>query len=166
VPAHSETAGSIILEEAYALSKMIESKSWNGLLRSGITPSDIDFPPVPLVFDNDGAIIFCDFSNNCDDWNRLAITLKGQRWLYESLIRCGHPISGGNGPHCAVLCRHSVAPEMDRKIDSLHAKTSSHDLRDYDACCVLAAIVPDCWAMITIDFPLTTERMTMTDRRN
>jgi hypothetical protein len=106
MPAHSETAGSIILEEAYALSKMFDSSGWNGLLPNKITPSDVD-----LCFDNNGSIIFADFSNNCDNWDRLDKKLKGQRWLYESLIR--------HGPHCAVLCKHSVAPEMGRKIDTL-----------------------------------------------
>ena len=33
MPAHSETAGSVILQEAFALSKMHDSSGWNGLLR-------------------------------------------------------------------------------------------------------------------------------------
>jgi hypothetical protein len=37
--------------------------------------------------------------------------LTGQRWLYESLIK--------GGPHCAVICRHNVRPEMACTIDTL-----------------------------------------------
>jgi hypothetical protein len=106
MPTHNETAGSVILQEAFALSKMHDSSGWNGILRNKIIPSDVD-----LFFDNDGKIIFADFSNNCDNWDQLDRKLKGQRWGYESMIRWG--------PHCAVLCKHSVAPEMGRKIDTL-----------------------------------------------
>ena len=106
MPAHSGTAGSIILEQAYALGKMFDNSGWNGLLRNKGTPSDID-----LCFDNNGSIIFADLSKTCDSWQQLGNALKGQRWLYESLIKCG--------PHCAVLCKHSVAPEMGRQIDTL-----------------------------------------------
>jgi hypothetical protein len=111
MPAHSDSAGKIILEQAYATSKMLDSSGWNGLLRSKITPSDVDHPPVGLCFYNNGAILFADFSVNCDDWGKLRRTLKGQRWLYESIIR--------HGPHCAVLCKHNVRPEMCRPIDTL-----------------------------------------------
>lgn len=115
MPAHSETAGSIILEEAYALSKMLDHSGWNGLLNNKKTPSDIDIPQTPLCFDNDGAIIFVDLSINCDSWEK---ALKGQRWLYESLIKWG--------PHCAVLAKHSVKPEGHRKIDTLRDVESFH----------------------------------------
>lgn len=117
MPAHSETAGSIILAEAYALGKMVDSSGWNGLLERKITPSDIDLPEIPLCFDNNGAIIFVDLSNCYDRWDSHR-TLRGQRWLYESLIK--------HGPHCAVLCKHGVVPEMDRKIDSLRDVESFH----------------------------------------
>jgi hypothetical protein len=108
MPAHSDTAGSIILEEAYAAGKMLDNSGWNGLLRNKITPSDIDHPAVPLCFDNRGAIIFCDFSIHCDSWARM---LRGQRLLYEGFVRWG--------PHCAVVCKHSVTAEMRRHIDTL-----------------------------------------------
>ena len=65
MPAHSETAGSVILQEAFALSKMHDSSGWNGLLRGKIIPSDID-----LCFDNNGSIVFTDFSNNCEHWDQ------------------------------------------------------------------------------------------------
>jgi hypothetical protein len=106
MPTHSRTAGSVILEEAFALGKMNDRSGWNGLLRDKITPSDVD-----LCFDNDGAIIFIDFSNTFMRWDDLDKMLHGQRWFYESAIK--------HGPHCAVLCKHSVAPEMGRKIDTL-----------------------------------------------
>ena len=106
MPAHSHRAGSVILEEAFALGKMHDSSGWNGLLRDHITPSDVD-----LCFDNNGSIIFIDFSNNCDDWDELDKKLHGQRWFYESVIK--------HGPHCAALCKHSISPEMGRKIDTL-----------------------------------------------
>jgi hypothetical protein len=109
MPSHSATAGSIILQEAYALGKMMDSSSWNGLLRSGITPSDIDLPGVQMVFDNRGMIIFCDFSSSFTKWQT---ALTGQRLLYEGLINYK--------PHCAVLCRHNVKPELGRPINTLH----------------------------------------------
>lgn len=111
MPAHSDKAGHIVLEDAYALSKMLNGAGWNGILRDRITPSDIDLPPVDVVFDNRGAIIFCDFSISCDNWGDLGRSLKGQRLLYEGLIK--------SGPHCAVLCKHSVTPEIGRQIDTL-----------------------------------------------
>jgi hypothetical protein len=111
MPAHNSTAGSIILEQAYAASKMLDNSGWNGLLRNKITPSDIDHPAVPLCFDNRGAVMFVDFSINCESWEALGRRLKGQRWLYENIIRWG--------PHCAVVCKHSVTPEMRRHIDTL-----------------------------------------------
>jgi hypothetical protein len=112
MPAHSETAGRVILEEAYAASKMLDNSGWSALLRHRITPSDIDHPPIGLCFDNDGSVLFADFSINCDSWAQLARTLRGQRWLYESVIK--------HGPHCAVICKHAVTPEMHRHIDTLH----------------------------------------------
>jgi hypothetical protein len=108
MPKHSGSAGSIILPEAFALGKMMQSESWRGLLRDNIIPSDIDLPEVPLCFDNRGSIIFVDFSRSFNSWQTI---LGGQRQLYEALIR--------TGSHCAVLCKHDVAPEMGRYIDTL-----------------------------------------------
>lgn len=104
MPAHNSGAGSIILEEAYALGKMVECSAWNGLLRDHITPSDID-----LCFDNNGSVIFVDLSVSYDRWD---IALAGQRRMYAAII--------AGGPHCAVLAKHSVTPSLGRKIDSLH----------------------------------------------
>ena len=111
MPAHSDNAGRIMLEEAYAASKMLDNSGWNGILRSGITPSDIDHPAVGMVFDNRGAILLCDFSISSDSWEQIARTLKGQRWLYDSLIN--------HTSNCAVLCKHSVSPDLKRPIDTL-----------------------------------------------
>jgi hypothetical protein len=117
-----------MLEDAYALGKMMDSSSWSGLLRSGITPSDIDLPDIPLCFDNNGKIIFVDFSRKYDSWKT---TLPGQRWLYESLIKCG--------PHCAVLCKHNVAPDLFRKIDTLR-DVESFQVMVWDFDCVFSPI--------------------------
>lgn len=105
--------GRIISEEAYAAGKMLDNSGWKGLLRNGITPSDIDQPTVPLCFDNKGAIIFAELSSDCADWKDES---RGQRWLFESLIR--------HARHCAVLCKHSVTPEMHRHIDTLRGVDS------------------------------------------
>lgn len=104
MPAHSGQAGRILIEAAYAAGKMLDCSGWNGLLRSNITPSDVD-----LCFDNNGAVLFADFSIACDSWTQIKSTLRGQRWLYESLIK--------SGPHCAVICKHSV--QAERLIDTL-----------------------------------------------
>ena len=109
MPAHSERAGHIAFPENYDMK--VESSGWNGLLRNRITPSDVDHPAVGLCFDNNGSIIFCDFSLTCDNWDALGLRLKGQRWLYESLI---HYTS-----HCAIVCKHSITPDQKKYIDSL-----------------------------------------------
>lgn len=115
MPLHSDTAGSIIDEQAYALGKMLDNSSWNGLLTRHITPADIDIPDIPLVFDNDGAIIFADLSRTFDDWQT---ALPGQRWLYQSVIK--------GSRHCAALCKHSVRPEDRRLINTLTDVESFH----------------------------------------
>jgi hypothetical protein len=131
MPAHSETAGSIVLEEAYAASKMLDSASWNGLLRSKITPSDVD-----LCFDNNGAVLFADFSISCADWKQLSRGLRGQRRLYEALIR--------TGPHCAVICKHSVNPDMRRHIDTLR-DVDQFQAMVWDFEPVLSPVYDGCW---------------------
>ena len=110
MPAHSDRAGELIpeLAEAYALGKMLDHSGWNGLLRNHITPSDIDMPGVTFAFDNKGAIIFADLSRSYTSWDK---TLIGQRQLYEALAKYG--------PHCSVLCKHSVAPQTGKKINTL-----------------------------------------------
>jgi hypothetical protein len=97
-----KTPGTILVEKAYALGKMAESSSWYGLLRTGITPCDID-----LCFDNNGKMIFGELSSHTDTWNDISY---GQRKVYEGAI--------AHQPHCAVLCKHSIKPEMDRAIDT------------------------------------------------
>jgi hypothetical protein len=113
-------AGDIYCEEAYALGKMLNHSAWQKgeqKLPRGITGSDIDagyehslgaFGSVPL-FDNRGMILFLEFSRHEEKWENIK---KGQRWVYEALIR--------QGPHCAILCRHNVAPESGRKICTRH----------------------------------------------
>jgi hypothetical protein len=109
----SESGGKIICEQAYALGKMLDSSGWHGLLRNGITPSDIDLPAVPLCFDNNGSIIFCELATSFDDWNALSVAKQGQYLLYRNIIM------NMRIPCCAVLCKHAVTPEMNRSIDTL-----------------------------------------------
>lgn len=110
MPSHSNRAGELLpeLAEAYALGKMLDHSGWNGLLRDRITPSDIDIPGVPIFLDNNGAMIFADLTTSYQSWDK---TLIGQRRGYEALCQWG--------PHCSVLCRHSVKPGMGRKINTL-----------------------------------------------
>jgi hypothetical protein len=136
MPAHSDGAGRIMLEEAYAASKMLDNSGWNGLLRNKITPSDIDHPAVDMCFDNCGSILFADFSINCDGWKQLAGRLRGQCWLYESIIK--------HGPHCAVLCKHSVTPEMARHIDTLR-DVERFQVMVWDFEPVLSAVYDGAW---------------------
>lgn len=88
--------GSILLEESYAQGKMLDSSSWFGLLPRDITPSDIDH-----IFDNNGRMIFVEFSK---DWKKQCWkeVPAGQRRIYQSLIM------QGQGKHIAALCFHSV----------------------------------------------------------
>jgi hypothetical protein len=92
--------GMILNEQAYARGKMLDHSGMVGQLARGSMPSDIDF-----ILDNNGSMIFAELSRWMTEWTQ---TSKGQRWLYESLIK--------TGIHCAVLCKHSVELETRRKI--------------------------------------------------
>ena len=100
----SEDRGAIRSEEAYALGKMLDHSDWQRgeKIARLITPSDVD-----ACFDNNGNVIFCEFSSQHDDWSRISL---GQRLLYQNCI---------NGTdHLAVLCRHSVKASDGRRINS------------------------------------------------
>jgi len=94
--------GEIHSQEAYALGKMVDSSSWS--LPRGITPSDID-----LVFDNAGDMLACELSRKTFLWSELPV---GQRLVYERFVL------NGCARHIAAVCKHNVAPEFGRKIDS------------------------------------------------
>lgn len=95
--------GWIFAEDAYAQGKMLNHGGWNGVLPRLITPSDVD-----MVFDNNGKIIFIELSRVRSSWQEVT---KGQRLLYENLIR--------GGAHCACLCKHNVpaAIQIDTRYD-------------------------------------------------
>ena len=122
------TAGAIYSEQAYALGKMLDNSSWQQgqKLRDGITPSDFD-----LVFDNMGAMLFCELSSNCDQWRLLE---KGQRWAYQSAIK-------NNRPHCAVICRHNVKladlRQIDTRRDIVAFQVMAYDLAAFRISCVI-----------------------------
>ena len=102
--------GSIRLEQAYALGKMLDNSSWwrdEPKLPRGSTPSDTDYPMIPLLFDNDGKILLCELSYDKAEWRELS---KGTRWKYESLVHHTH--------NFAVLCRHNVKAETGRLINT------------------------------------------------
>lgn len=98
--------GSIVVEEAYAQGKMLDSSSWDGLLPRNITPSDVD-----LVFDDlkYGRRLFCEFARNYMDWRDVP---RGQSQLYRSLV------VSGCGSTYAALVSHDVP--IDQTIDTLH----------------------------------------------
>jgi len=104
------TPGSIFSQEAYALGKMLDHSSWwrdPPKLPRGITPSDTDYPPIPLCFDNNGWVLWCELSSSFSAWHQVQ---TGQKWLYESILR--------NSQHFGVLCQHNVRPEMQRPINT------------------------------------------------
>ena len=104
--------GGIYSREAYALGKMLDHSSWyreEPKLPRRIRPSDIDYPIIPLVFDNNGWLLMCELSRHCSKWNELS---TGQRWLYESVI--------AHTQKFAVLCTHNVTPQEGRLINSRH----------------------------------------------
>lgn len=125
----SEVArGAIYAEQAYALGKMLDHSCWQESEKSCwqknaprlprlITPSDLDTVfcrllhdpfAVPLILDNAGRMIFAELSSWSQDWRLLS---DGQFKLYRGLL---------DGPHCAVLCCHNVAPEDHKKICTRH----------------------------------------------
>ena len=104
------TRGSIRSEEAYALGKMLDNSSWwtdEPKLPRKITPSDMDLPQIPLVFDNNGQILLCELSMVRTQWQEMS---SGQRWIFESVLN--------HANHFAVLCSHNVKPEMGRRINT------------------------------------------------
>ena len=107
----TEQRGKIFAQQAYALGKMLDHSSWQKgerVLPRKVTGSDIDVPNV-TVFDNQGLMIFCEFSRVCCSWNHDSIKV-GQRLMYEGLIR--------HTAHCAVLCKHTVDPDEGRAINT------------------------------------------------
>lgn len=106
--------GAIRSTEAYALGKMLDHSGWqrgDKLVRL-ITPSDID-----ACWDNKGHVLFAEFSSQHSQWDQIA---GGQRWLYESCVK--------SGPHCAVLCKHSVSAAAGRPINSRDDIESFHPM--------------------------------------
>ena len=111
--------GSIFVEEAYALGKMLDHSTWQ--LPRCITPSDVD-----MGFDNNGAVLFCEMSSSCSSW---AEVKRGQRLFYQNSIR--------ERAHCAALCKHSVDITDNRRINS-QLDVESFDLMLWDhgpVCC-------------------------------
>jgi hypothetical protein len=114
--------GKIFSEEAYALGKMLDHASWQKgerRLPRNITPSDMDIPGIPMVFDNDGIMIIGELTRSGGAWGNLRY---GQRLLYENLIK--------GTRHCAVLCHHKVDPEDRRHIDTRHDIVAFHVMVD------------------------------------
>jgi hypothetical protein len=115
--------GEIHVEDAYAQAKMLDNSGWQDREKYGhlvlprfITPSDIDFVvsngnviQIPFYLDDNGKIIYCELmrSHTSIEWKDLR---RGQKLGYHNMIV--------SSPHCAVLCRHEVSPEMGRKIDT------------------------------------------------
>jgi hypothetical protein len=94
--------GQIYCPEAYARGKMLNHGDWASILPRSITPSDID-----AVFDNNGKLLFVEFSSRFSEWDRIP---AGQRRLYQSLCRLGAR---------AVLCKHRIPP-LGVEINTLH----------------------------------------------
>jgi hypothetical protein len=121
--------GAIYAEDRYVLAKMLDHSCWQQgeqscwekdapRLPRVITPSDLDTVfcrllndpmAVPLIFDNDGCMIFAELSSNQDDWRLIS---TGQYKLYAGLL--------GGGSHCAMLCRHNIKPNDGKKICTRH----------------------------------------------
>src|SRR5947209_16365863 len=96
--------GSIRSEEAYALGKMLDNSSWwrdEPKLPRGSTPSDTDYPMIPLVFDAKGRMLLCELSWDKSEWRELS---TGMQWSYKSFINYTWQF--------AALCRHNVKLEM------------------------------------------------------
>lgn len=96
--------GAIRNEDAYRRAKMLDHSGWqrgDKLVRL-ITPSDID-----MCFDSKGCALLCEISSSVDRWRDLR---RGQRLLYESLVR--------GGPHCAILCRLDESAMAEPHIDT------------------------------------------------
>lgn len=110
--------GRILCDMAYARGKMLDSRSWFGLLPRNITPSDIDLIGYTdmgfvetnnIAIDNNGTILLVEFSTKSAAWDKLP---KGQFLLYRNLVCAGH------GRQIAALAH--IEPKPDQPIDTLH----------------------------------------------
>ena len=93
----SDSNGNILVKDAYAQGKMINSAAWN--FPRNISLSDIDVAlgcwRQPFALDNNGHILLMEFSTTFWKWESLHV---GQSRLYENLVKAG------NGKIHAVLC--------------------------------------------------------------
>jgi hypothetical protein len=100
--------GKVYAEEAYAHAKMLDHSGWqnkeefNEILPRLSTGGDVDF-----FFDADGKVMFCELSRSHTEWWQVS---TGQWLAYRNFIK--------NSPHCSVLCKHEVVPEIGRFIDT------------------------------------------------
>lgn len=98
--------GKIYCREAYAQAKMLDHSGWNGVLPRGITPSDID-----MVIDNEGLVLFVEFSSKTASWHTLKSKSYGQWKLHRNLVW------NGRGTQFSALCH--LQPEPDKDINSM-----------------------------------------------
>ena len=87
--------GSILVKEAYAQGKMVESSGWanrekygTAILPRGITPSDIDvvFNPGTFMLDNAGHVLCVELSKQTNIWSQAK---RGQYLAAQSLVKAG-----------------------------------------------------------------------------
>ena len=134
------TKGQIRVAEAYARGKMLDNSSWHGLLPRGITPSDVDAiwtteskeEANPMVFDNNGKMLFVEFSTKTSKWMELP---KGQRVLYENI--CNNSTN-----QRAVVAK--IEPKPDKAIDTLHDVKSFQIMSYVDGERRLSPVMPGC----------------------
>lgn len=93
----SNRKGSILVEQAYAQGKMLDSSGWFGVLPRGITPCDIDH-----VFDNNGHMIFLEITSQWRTWEEFKEHCFGQWSVYKSLVIFGQ------SRHVSVLWFHAI----------------------------------------------------------
>lgn len=96
----SKSGGRILVEEAYAQGKMLDSSAWAGDFPRGITPSDIDY-----VLESDGYFLFAEFNRGPGTFDAMS---KGQRILYSNLCslspNCVVAVVGHNAPRDRAIC--------------------------------------------------------------
>ncbi|WP_417848383.1 hypothetical protein [Thalassoglobus sp.] len=101
-----ETKGKIYSREAYAQAKMLDHSLWYGVLPRNITPSDID-----MIIDNDGLILFVEFSSKTASWHTLKSFSYGQWKCHRNLV------FNGQGKQFSALCK--IKPKPDEDINSM-----------------------------------------------
>jgi hypothetical protein len=117
-----KSGGRILVEEAYAQGKMLDSREWNGVLVRGITPSDLDY-----VVESGGYFLFAEFNRGVGSFDSLS---RGQAILYGRLCEVSRKfivaVVGHSAPKDRAICtKTDIASIEVRHVSGYRFKSRS-----------------------------------------